>query len=258
LTNNFGLGRVFPVILPVSFATREPLELILFPPNLVFLATLCTGFVASWRWANRGEIQGKLLVALTLPLAGLLVYLPWPRFELFYGLPFLLGVSLCVATLLGQLGLDSRWRVGLTMCWLVVLAGSALIAVGQARYMRARREVNQAVALDLSRHGPTDSVVVASGGLTPQPWQNPAATLGRYAIATRTAQTNPVLRDVGCDSVSALKRQDDGRTTMYVYVDWCGEVGVSDRKIQRPFSYFDWHSLGMKPAVITVGVFEGL
>jgi hypothetical protein len=256
LADNLWVGRLLPLILPVSFATRQPLEQILFPPNLVFLGMLFVGFVASWRWANRRQIHGKLLVSLTLPVAGLLVYLPWPRFELFYGLPFLVGISLCAGILLGQLGLDSRWKLGLTICWLVLLAGSALIAVGQARYMRARREVNQALALDLSKHSPTDTVIVASAALTPQPWQNPAATLGRYAIATRAAQSIPVLKDVGCDSISALAGQQRRRTTLYVYVDWCGEVGVSDRRIERPFSYFDWYSHSMRPAVVMVDVFE--
>ena len=256
LADNLWAGRGLSLILPVTVATREPLKLILFPPNLVFVGMLCTGFVASWWWANRGQIHGKLLIALTLPLAGLLVYLPWPRFEPFYGLPFLVGISLCVATLLGELGLDSRWKVGLTVCWLVVLGGSALIAVGQARYMRALREANQALVFDLSKHNPTDTVIVASAGLTPHAWQNPAATLGRYTLAIRAAQSSPVLRDVACDSISALVGQRRRGTTLYVYVGLCGEVGTPDRKIVRSFSYFDWYSRGMKPAAFVVDVFE--
>jgi hypothetical protein len=255
LADNLWAGRVLPLILPVSSATRRPLELILFPPNLVFVGMLCAGSVASWGRANRGQIHGKLLIALTLVLGGLLVYLPWPRFELFYGLPFLVGLGLCVAILLGELGRDSRWKVGLTFCWLLVLAGSALSAVGQARYMRARREVNQALALDLSKHDPTDTVIVASDGMTPQAWQNPGATLARYAIATRAAQNTPVMRDVSCDAISGLAGQLR-RSTLYVYVGWCGEIRTPDRRIERPFSYFDWHALQMKPAALMVDIFE--
>jgi hypothetical protein len=140
---------------------------------------------------------------------------------------------------------------------LIVLAGSALIAVGQARYTRARREVNQALARDLSRHSPTDTVVVASAWLTPQPWQNPAATLGRYAVAIRAAESTAVLRDVSCDSASALQGKRGRGTTLYVYVDGCGEMGVPDRRIQRQYSFFDWGSGGMKSAVVTVDVFHG-
>ncbi|MGH7579510.1 MAG: hypothetical protein ACREM9_05010, partial [Gemmatimonadales bacterium] len=254
--DNLWAGRVLPLILPVSFQTRHPLELILFPPNLVFLGVLCTGVVTSWRWPNRALVHSKLLIALTLPSAGLLVYLPWPRFEFFYGLPFLVGISLCVALLLGELGLDSRWKLGLTLCWVFMLAGTALIAVGQARYKRAQREVNHALALDLSRHRPTDTAFVASAGMTPQRWQNPAATLGRYAIATHAAAHPPALQDVHCDSIPAFIGQRPRRGTLYVYVGWCGEVGTPDRRIEKSFSYFDWYSRGMIPGAFTVDVFE--
>lgn len=255
LADNLWAARVLPLILPVSFPSR-PRELILFPPNLVFVGMLCAGFVASWRWANRDQIHRKLLIALTLLLAGLLVYLPWPRFELFYGLPFLVGLGLCVAILLGELGRDSPWKVGLTVCWVLVLVGSALTSVGQARYIRAQREVNQALALDLSKHDPTDTVIVASAGMTSQAWQNPAVTLARYTIATRAARNTPVVRDVSCDAISAIAGQPRRRSTLYVYVGWCGESRPPDRRIERPFSYFDWHTLSMKPATFMVDVFE--
>jgi hypothetical protein len=249
-------GRLLPLILPVAVAAGDARDLILFPANLVFLGVLCAGLVLSTRWPERDHVYRKLLIASTLPIAGLLVYLPWPRFELFYGLPFLLGASLWVAILLGRTGLDGRWRAGLSVCWLFVLGVSAVTAADLASYTRARREANRTLALEFSTRDPTDTVVVASARLAPQAWQNPAATLGRYTIATRIARTTPVLIDVSCDQVRDAAARWRLGTALYVYAGGCGDMGAPDRRIERLFSFFDWSSARVRTEAFRVDVFE--
>jgi hypothetical protein len=249
-------GRLLPLILPVTVAAGGARDLILFPANLVFAGLLSAGLIRSTRWPERNLVYRRLLVASTLPIAGLLVYLPWPRFELFYGLPFLLGPSLWVAILLGRPGLDGRWRAGLGVCWLFVLTVSAVTAADLAGFTRARREANHALAVELSTREPTDTVVVASARLAPQTWQNPAATLGRYALATRVARTVPALIDVTCDQVADTAERWRQGTAMYVYVGGCGEMGTPDKRIAMPFSFFDWSSARVRTEAFRVDVFD--
>jgi hypothetical protein len=249
-------GRLLPQILPVTVAAGGVRDLLLFPANLVFAGLLCAGLILSTRWPERDQVYRKLLIASTLPIAGLLVYLPWPRFELFYGLPFLLGASLWVAILLGHPGLDGRWRAGLTVCWLLVLTVSAVTAAELAGYTRARREANHALAVELSTRDPTDTVFVASARLAPQAWQNPAATLGRYALATHIARGMPALIDVTCDQVADAAGRWRQGTALYVYVGGCGGMGTPDRKIEKPFSFLDWSSARVRTEAFRVDVFE--
>jgi hypothetical protein len=250
------LGRLVPLILPVTLGAASARELILFPSNLVFVGLLGTGLLVSLRWLERGQVHRKLLIASALPIAGLIVYLPWPRFELFYGLPFLLGPSLWVAVLLGHLGLNRRWNAALSVCWIFVLTVSAITAADLAGYTRARREANQALAVDLSAQDPRDTVIVASARLTPQAWQNPAATLGRYAIATRIARTTPVLIDMNCDQSAEVAAQRPRGSTLYVYGGGCDDLGTPDRRIQKPFVFFDWSSARVRTETFNVDVFE--
>jgi hypothetical protein len=254
IAGNVSVLRVLPLILPVTLATPDVVQLLLFPANLVFVGALSAAFLGSFQWRTPGDLHRKLLIASTLPAGGLLVYLPWPRFELFYGLPFLLGVSLWVAVLFDRP--NERWRVALSVAWVFMLVLTAVSAAGLARYTRARRQVNAAVALDLSKRKPTDTVAVASARLTPQPWQNPAATLGRYAVATRVAQTMPELIDVTCDMVATPATRWQTGSRLYVYVEWCGVVGPAMLRIEEQFSFFDWASLDLETAAYSVDVFD--
>jgi len=248
-------GRVLPLILPVTVSEGGARSLFLFPANLVFAGLVVTGVLLSTRWPDHHRVQRKLLIAATLPIAGLLVYLPWPRYEPFYSLPFFLGAALWAAILLGRLGQDGRWRAALSVCWLLVLGISAVTAAELAGYTRARREVNQAVALELSTRKQTDTVIVASARLAPQAWQNPGVTLGRYALATRIARSLPVLIDTTCnEAVNQMKRQQ--ASAMYVYVGGCGEMGIPDRRIEKPFSFFDWSLARSRTQAFTVDVFD--
>ena len=252
---NLWAGRMLPLILPVTVSGGAR-SLILFPANLVFAALVGTGLVLSTRWPKRHQVQRKLFIAATLPIAGLLVYLPWPRYELFYGLPFFLGTALWAAILLGHIGQDGRWRAGLSVCWLLVVAISAMTAAELAGYTRARREVNKAIAHEVSTRKQTDTVMVASARLAPQPWQNPAATLGRYALATRIARSLPVLIDATCSEVADPVGRWRKASAMYVYVGGCGDMGTPDRRIERPFSFFDWSSARARTEAFTVDVFD--
>jgi len=219
------------------------------------VAIACLGAASSLLGDVRRQVAGKLLIASTLPIACLAVYAAWPRFEMFYALPFLFGISLGLAVLVGELARDPRWRAALAACWLVVLAGSALIAIGQARFVRARREVNYMLALELARYPSTDTVAIAGAGLTPQSWQNPAATLVRYAVAIGATRTPPQLRDVDCAAASALAKAPRRTTRMFVYVGGCPGLESSDRTIERPYAYFDWSALSLKAAPYRVAVF---
>jgi hypothetical protein len=249
--------RAFGTALPVFYYT-DLWRLLIFPPNLVFLACLAIGLAGLIRprVANR-TVKRKLLVSALLPLAGLLVYLPWPRFEPFYAIPFLFGLALAIAVLVDATALSLRSRLVLILCWLFVLAGSALNAIGLARYTSAHRHLNHEIARHIALYGPADTIVVVSTDLTVQAWQNPAATLGRYARAVGLTTELPTLLDLECRTDLRPERSSDKpRYVEFIFVGPCGTTPKASRGIERSFTYFDWATLTFERAAERVAIVE--
>jgi hypothetical protein len=251
------ITRLAQLSLPTTYYT-DLHTLLFFPPNLVFLSCMTYGLVAVVRARRNAQVLlRKLLLALSLPLAGILVYLPWPRYELFYWLPFLLGTALGVALIVDANASSARSRIIIILCWLFVLCGSALHAFGVAELTRAQRRLNYAVAQELARLERSDTVLIASGNLTSQPWQNPAATFSRYVRALNLTAAPPVALDFDCARSASLPLASElrGRLTL-LYESGCGQVAGADRILQQTFRYFDWSKLNLASGVQRVAVIE--
>jgi hypothetical protein len=257
LTNRAVAGRLAQMTLPVSFHT-EPWRLLLFPPNFVFVTCILAGLalLVPARDARR-RTTPKFLVAAALPAAGILIYLPWPRFEPFYAIPFMFGVVLAIAVLVDVSATGLRPRLVVIVCWLFVLAGTALNAFGLAQFTRAQRLVNYQVAQQIARYSPSDTVVILSADLTSQPWQNPAATLGRYVRAVGLTMTPPALVDRECrvgahPDLAGIPEHHH----QLVYETACGKAPLASRAIERPFTFFDWVTLTFRQVAQRVAVVE--
>jgi hypothetical protein len=257
LTNRVVAGRLAQMTLPVSFHT-EPWRLLVFPPNFVFVACFLAGLaLLVWASDTCRRTTPKLLIAAVLPAAGILIYLPWPRFEPFYAIPFMFGVVLATAVLVDASAAGLRPRLVVIVCWLFVLAGSALNAFGLAQFTRAQRLLNYQVAQQIAKYSPSDTVVVVSADLTSQPWQNPAATLGRYVRAVDLTQTPPALVDRECRVGGQLDlARIPEQHVQLVYEAACGKAPQANRAIERRFRYFDWFTLTFQQVALRVAVIE--
>ncbi len=249
------LFRVAQTLLPISY-NIDLLRLLLFPSNFVFVIVCLVLAVRAWRSGWRRHALPRLAMASVIPVLGLAVYLPWPRYEAFYSLPYLFGVALMFAMLVDEGAPGPRARTILGISWIVVLGGAAINAHALARYTRSQRELNFAVAQRLALSKADDTVVVATNRLTPQVWQNPAATFRRYVQALHLTETPATMLDLECDVGTRASNIGVSNDLAIVFLGECPSVQPSTDVIERRFQYFDWASAGFRQAAVKVAVFH--
>jgi hypothetical protein len=146
--------------------------------------------------------HGRILlgVALALPLARLVIYLPWPLQFPYYSIPFLTGVIIVAA--LGATRLSEQagpLRVVAIVSAAAVIAYAASVAGAQSsRYFALRRLTDAWVTAlhELSRDPSITTVIVAVPTVKEQAWTGLGPTLSRYGAATR--RLLPAVREVSC------------------------------------------------------------
>ncbi len=218
---------------------------LLFPGNLLLLALTIAGLAIAARQPPRDGLGWRIALALLLPACGALAYVPWPRFERFYALPFLLGVALLLALALTALERRlARAAWGVYAIAAIALGYHALDAAQGARESAARQRVNARVAEAMARHANADTIRVATAFLVRQQWQGLGPTLGRYAGATHAGMTMPPVVDVPCDEAGRRYRQGLGRDVLVSYSNQCGTLPSSTLTVRERFRYVDWLTLG--------------
>lgn len=233
------------------------LALWLLPANILFGLLLLFGWRAALatpegrrRWTRLGA------AALLLPLIGALEYLPWPTYNEFYGLPFLLGSAVLLAVAVSALdtqGLATR-RSSLAVVG-AIMALSAMPAAYASRASMARREVNGELAQFIADHPSVDSVVVPMPFLSAEAWQGVGPTLGRYAAIMAPGKSLPRVIDMLCRETIPLYRSGMGHAMLATYADRCGVFPVSTATFRRPISYVYWPSLSMRRDTVRIDVF---
>jgi hypothetical protein len=185
---------------------------------------------------RRGELLGILGLMIAFPVAGALVYLPWGRFEFFYGFPFLLGPVLLVAIAVRELEIWSRrrWAVWLTVG--VLLLVPALYQQRVAAATGALRHVNVQLAKTLVDLSGTDSIVVIAPGLPAQDWQGFAATLLRFSAVLDSSARTPPHADRLCEEAQEIL-QAPNSGVLISYRHGCGILMEPTMTIARESSY---------------------
>ena len=230
-----------------------------FPANLLYLVTAVTGWWLVFKHSpTRRHPLTLLAVALSLPVMGAVLYLPWPKFEQFYRLPFLLGPALLLAwavTWIQHYAARAVWIAYIGCAGIV--AYSSINAQRLARTAGARQEVNAAVAGSLVAHASRDSVMVATPALLPVPqrWWGPGPSLRRYAGVMARAATLPPVRDADCLSAAALLRAGVGRAALISYSTWCGVLPHPTQTVRRQYSYIDWLTLTPRTDSLRADIF---
>ncbi|MFI5235316.1 MAG: hypothetical protein ACHQXA_06375 [Gemmatimonadales bacterium] len=219
----------------------------LLPANLAWLLLVVVGTWVAWRAKDRRPHLVILIgLAAGLPAIGAALYLPWPYFNLFYGLPFLIGPALLLAeavTTLSQDGIECRV---LASGGLVVLLGFAGATAGRtARAAAVRQQVNGALARMLPAYATADSIVVAEPRPAQQQWQGTGPTLVRYALAFGLTEHLPPATDAGCAVVGRAMGGAPTRTVFITYSDRCGRFATAPRRIIGVYRYLDWLRPGL-------------
>jgi len=227
-------------------------------PLPVRVAAALLGSVAALGWAlllHRPQRRDGRLLALVLvlmvPALGAAVYLPWPRVERFYALPFLAGPVVLLGV--GVTGLMRR--VGPLYALLPVVAGLTLAAADAAAHADeavAIRQMNGTLARALGTMPGVDTVFVAlpRSEFAAQAWQGPGPTLRRYAVATGVAGVNaPAVLDADCGEVAARFRGPPRRVAFISYAQACGPLPAGARTVERPYGYLNLLSLRRLPRV---------
>ncbi len=164
-----------------------------FPPMLVGLALVSIALVLVGGWtlrlrksASRTDDDRLIFwLAIIFPLFGAATYLPWPSYNRFYAIPFLLGGAILTSGALSGLEAASRrLATGGYIAWLMFLVFAGADAFNQSNRMAERQRINRDVVARLSiEAGPTDTVFLATEQQPPTFWQGIGPTLQRYGEA---------------------------------------------------------------------------
>lgn len=246
------------ILLPGS-GMREPhLSFARAAANVVFFAIVATGLWLSHTESDLRRRWSPLAVgALALAAAGAAIYLPWPYFQDFYGLPFLLGAALLLASAITAIEITRpSWRwVAYAGCF-VIFAQGATSAARVSRAAIGERRINFVLANDFAAHPGADSIVVAMRYLTTQAWQGRGATLGRYARAILPDKTIPPVSDALCNATLPMLREGVGNAVLVTYSDQCGAFPVPSRTLRYYFTYLHWPTLAPQRDSLVVGILD--
>ena len=261
-TGSLSMDRLihsFTVILfPVSGLPESRLSFARLSANLVFFAIVTAGLWLSRadsalrrRWSPLG------VGALALAAVGAAIYLPWPYFQKFYGLPFLLGPALLVAIAITSIeNLRPSWRWAAYAGCLVVFVQGATSAAHASRAAIGERRINFVLANDFAAHPDADSIVVAMRYLPTQAWQGRGATLGRYARAILPDKVIPTVSDALCNATLPMLREGVGNAMLVTYSDQCGAFPVPARTLRYYFTYLRWPTLAPQRDSLVVGILD--
>lgn len=234
---------------------RPGLATWLLPANLMLLAVCGAGIRLAWR-DPLARVHLRLVLALGagLPAIGAALYLPWPYFNLFYGLPFLIGPALVLATAVTSLRAAGRGpAVAAAAGVAVLIAFAGASAARTARTDATRQRVDGDVAAALPGRA-ADSIVVIEPFLPQQAWQGTGPTLARYAVAMGLAPHLPPATDVTCDQAARMLAAGPGRDLFISYSDRCGRLRTVDRRIVHAYRYLDLPGLRLATDTIEADI----
>jgi len=245
------LGRV---LLPHQVAEHLLLGLI-YPANVAFIILLALGWYhrlarpVGSRWTELQRLAAMLLV----PVCGALVYWPWPKWDSFYGLPFLFGSALLVAAAveeLGRRGGGHRWLAGAAV--LVLVGYSGIAADRSVRAATAMLRVNADLAGALADLGPAGRVVIVGQTEGPRALPVRGFELKAYAAAVDLAPLDalPAVLEAACEAIPSLLAGRAGQVMVVSYSYGCGRLPGAGTSWQRSFTYRDWLTLGRRTGTI--------
>jgi hypothetical protein len=184
---------------------------------LAFIGLVATG----WRLmltASSEERAGAwrlLALCLSYSLSGVILYLPWPAYNRFYAIPYLLSGAVLAAGALSAIAARSRSAGRLAyLVWGLFVVFAAGDAAARARRTAARQVLNAKLVHRLSVLAePTDTVWIATDQRVPAEWQGVGPTLQRFGAALGYAM--PHLLNAPCEDSRRIARERRGHFVFY-------------------------------------------
>jgi hypothetical protein len=236
-------------IIAIWITMLVPFELIIVPANVVwalavagFALLLPLGWRAGLRDAeNSGRAPWLLAVALIVPLAGVLAYLPNPWYANFYTLPYLIGAALLtgMASTWLQAAMPSGATIA-TAAWLAIVAHSATTSANYAARTDAVQRRDEWVIAFVADSADADSVQFATMRPPPYDWLGFGAAMTR--ISTAKGHPWPPTRNVSCDDARTALGSRTGLVTVN-FESSCKFKAPRMKVISQPFHRLDMRRL---------------
>lgn len=216
--------------------------------NLAFTSLLIGGLRHHAEWSRRtgGVSSALVLFGLLVPALGAAAYLPWPVFQAFYGLPFLVGVATLVAFAVTGVELEGGRAKALGLsCWAIVVLYMTVNAHGAARRDQASLRLSNAATNHLGAFADHDSVFFAVRYLPLREWFGIGQTHQRSLI--NSGSEAPAVRDVLCADAAKAIQEATRPGVFFVFQSHCGSLGRSLTHTTLRFRRFDWYEFAVVP-----------
>jgi hypothetical protein len=212
---------------------------------------------------RRGHYRALLVVLGLHVVAGALLYLPWPVYQPFYAMPFLIAPAAAMAlaitgTQRSSRGLDSSSVLALAG-WGFVLLSATVQAVDYRRSTDAEQRFNaELVRFVAERHSQFDSLVVVNKRSLrgARSWQGFGATIARYGNAM--SYTMPSVVDEDCATARVRRLTSHATTLLLRYGNTCASMGRPDTVIVRRYRQFDWDRFRPSNDSLFAELYKGL
>jgi hypothetical protein len=159
------------------------------------------GMLGAWAIAIRDHRLPSrwwlLLFGLGLPIAGALVYAPWPKYRLYYALPFQIGTALMAGIAATRLLSDSRQlRIGTFAAFALIGAPMLTFAHSYLSFLDASRRMTRDTAAWLGEAPGSNPVAVELCGMPLQHFSDYDYFLQSYSQSM--GLNPPAVREAAC------------------------------------------------------------
>jgi hypothetical protein len=254
----YGREMQSPVaLLAIWLSGLVPFDLVGAPGNAGWLIAFVGATIllaAGWRIGFDFDRRARwlLLIALAVPLAGVLAYTPNPWFARFYLLPYLTGAALLTGMAVTYLQTHGRSATIVAVaCWV----GMSVYAISTAALLAARtdavqRRDDRIIAFVHDSHD-ADTVVIAMARPFPADWvaetSVKGAPRGLGANLRRFSQASdrpwPPTREASCDD--GRRTITESRAVIVLNFEESCDLGTdrASHRIVHRFRRFDWSAL---------------
>lgn len=257
--SRFGANLV-AIVLPVRPGADASLGL-LYPANVVALLVMVLGLTTRLR---RRPVDAALATAIALgvlpALLGAAVYLPWPKFDSFYGLPFFAGLLLLYAAALNELLSAPGVRRAFGMIAVVVVPLYAAVSANRSvEAAGASLRLNARLAHIAGDFGETDTLLVLSPPAGPRALPVQAGELYDYGVALgwiQTAKLDAMLA-APCNRFTPSTDVGAPRVVYASYSYGCGRFPDPTLRIVSAYTWHDWHTFAAVHDTMTLDLAGG-
>ena len=245
------LGRfganLLAIMLPVRPGADAALGM-LYPANVAAILVLVLGLTTRLRRRPADACLAVVVSAGVLPaIIGAAVYLPWPKFDSFYALPFFVGPLLLYAAAIDELLTAGGIRRAFAVIAIVVVPGYAAIAANRSvESAAASLRLNADLARLSGRFAHGDTLLVLSPPQGPRGLPVAANELREYGATLGWIDTTRAAAFLAapCDRYTPTTDVTAPGGPVFVsYSYGCGRLPNATLQIVSEFAWRDWHTL---------------